>query len=108
MTELQMGLIGLGAAAVVGVFGYNKWQEFRQRKIAEAVMKPQHEDVLLAKGAKTEPESVTPPVVERSEPEMRADVPEKAVERVEPMFIDSNPTEPCDDMLKATADGADA
>lgn len=52
MTELQMGLIGLGAAAVAGVFGYNKWQEFRQRKIAEAVMKPQHEDVLLAKGGR--------------------------------------------------------
>ena len=33
MTELQMGLIGLGATAVVGVFGYNKWQEYRQRKL---------------------------------------------------------------------------
>jgi hypothetical protein len=36
MTELQMGLIGLGVAAVFGVFGYNKWQEMRQRKVAEA------------------------------------------------------------------------
>jgi len=103
MTELQMGLIGLGAAAVVGVFGYNKWQEFRQRKIAEAVMKPQHEDVLLAKGAKTEPESVAQPVAERSEPEMRVDVAEKVTERVEPMFIDPTPTEPCEDMLQAPA-----
>ena len=32
MTELQMGLIGLGALAVVGVVAYNKWQEHRQRK----------------------------------------------------------------------------
>ena len=32
MTELQIGLIGLGGAAVVAVFGYNKWQEMRQRK----------------------------------------------------------------------------
>ena len=38
MTELQMGLIGLGVAAVFGVFGYNKWQEMRQRKVAEAVL----------------------------------------------------------------------
>ena len=38
MTELQMGLIGLGATAVVGVFAYNKWQEHRHRKLAEAVL----------------------------------------------------------------------
>ena len=31
MTELQMGLIGLGCAAVVGVVAYNKWQEYRHR-----------------------------------------------------------------------------
>ena len=46
MTELQMGLIGLGAAAVVGVLGYNKWQEYRQRKLAEAMLKRGHDDVL--------------------------------------------------------------
>ena len=39
MTELQMGLIGLGAIAVVGVLGYNKWQEVRQRKAAEKAMR---------------------------------------------------------------------
>ena len=60
MTELQMGLIGLGAAAVVGVFGYNKWQEMRQRKLAEAVLKPQHEDVLLARVKTGEPVAVAP------------------------------------------------
>ena len=38
MTELQMGLIGLGATAVVGVLGYNKWQEYRHRKLAEACL----------------------------------------------------------------------
>ena len=47
MTELQMGLIGLGAIAVVGVLGYNKWQEVRQRKAAEQAMKASHPDVLL-------------------------------------------------------------
>ena len=47
MTELQMGLIGLGATAVIGVLAYNKWQEYRHRKLAEAVLKPQHDDVLL-------------------------------------------------------------
>ncbi len=47
MTELQMGLIGLGAIAVFGVLGYNKWQEVRQRKAAEQAMKANHPDVLL-------------------------------------------------------------
>ncbi|MCG2577881.1 cell division protein ZipA C-terminal FtsZ-binding domain-containing protein [Dechloromonas sp. XY25] len=100
MTELQMGLIGLGAAAVVGVFGYNKWQEIRQRKIAEAVMKPQHEDVLLAKEAKAEVAAVAP--VERSEPEIRFEAPEP-VERLEPVFSDPTPSEAVADvpMLEA-------
>jgi len=70
MTELQMGLIGLGATAVIGVLGYNKWQEYRHRKLAEAVLKPQHDDVLLADA----PAKVTPAV--RSEPELRAEAPD--------------------------------
>ncbi len=47
MTELQMGLIGLGATAVIGVFAYNKWQEYRHRKLAEKVLDVHHADVLL-------------------------------------------------------------
>ncbi len=101
MTELQMGLIGLGVAAVFGVFGYNKWQEMRQRKVAEAVLKPHHEDVLLAKGGKTEPEAVPAVQVERSEPEIRIEASEPLVERVEPVFTDPTPTEVEDDMAMA-------
>ena len=81
MTELQMGLIGLGATAVVGVFAYNKWQEYRHRKLAEAVLKPQHDDVLLADSSKVAaPEA---PAV-RSEPELRPEAPGPAPERLEP------------------------
>jgi FtsZ-interacting cell division protein ZipA len=47
MTELQTGLIGLGAVAVVAVVAYNKWQEYRHRKLAEQVLNAQHTDVLL-------------------------------------------------------------
>ncbi len=47
MTELQMGLIGLGAFAVIGVLAYNKWQEVRQRKQAEQALQGSHPDVLL-------------------------------------------------------------
>ncbi|WP_263771459.1 cell division protein ZipA C-terminal FtsZ-binding domain-containing protein [Propionivibrio soli] len=47
MTELQTGLVGLGALAVVGVLAYNKWQEYRHRKVAEQVLEARHKDVLL-------------------------------------------------------------
>lgn len=47
MTELQMGLIGLGAVAVVAVVAYNKWQEVRQRKQAEEILNSRHPDILF-------------------------------------------------------------
>ena len=100
MTELQMGLIGLGAAAVVGVFGYNKWQEMRQRKLAEAVLKPQHEDVLLARVKTGEPVAVAPESP-RQEPELRVEESEPPLERVEPVLVDPTPTEVEDAMAMA-------
>ena len=57
MTELQMGLIGLGATAVVVVLGYNKWQEMRQRKLAEQLLSAGHADVLLDE---SEPDGAEP------------------------------------------------
>lgn len=47
MTELQIGLIGLGAVAVVGVMVFNTWQEYRHRKLAQQVLNEPHPDVLL-------------------------------------------------------------
>lgn len=47
MNELQLGLIGLGATSVAGVVAYNKWLEYRQRKIAEQLLRGEHPDVLL-------------------------------------------------------------
>ncbi len=82
MTELQMGLIGLGTTAVVGVFAYNKWQEHRHRKAVEAVLKPQHEDVLLG-------ETTRPKAAERSEPAMSDLAAPTDGERLEPMFSEA-------------------
>ena len=50
LTELQMGLIALGAAGVAGVLAYNKWQERKFRRQADKVFRTEHEDVLLAPG----------------------------------------------------------
>ena len=47
MTDLQMGLIGLGGVAVVGVLAYNKWQEHKHRKVAEQLLGARQADVLL-------------------------------------------------------------
>jgi FtsZ-interacting cell division protein ZipA len=53
MSELQLGLIGLGTVAVIGVFAYNKWQEHRHRKVAEQVLQRVHADVLLDESPST-------------------------------------------------------
>lgn len=62
MSELQMGLLALGGVAVLGVFGYNKWQERQHRKVAERVFQQPGEDVLLEKAP-------VEPVWEDREPE---------------------------------------
>ncbi|WP_374327499.1 cell division protein ZipA C-terminal FtsZ-binding domain-containing protein [Azonexus sp.] len=73
MTELQLGMIGLSATVVVGVYAYNKWQEYRHRKVAEAMLQPGQDDVLLNGGAR--------PARRERQPER---APEKPVERMEP------------------------
>lgn len=47
MTDLQISLIAVGAAAVAGVWGFNKFQEYRARKAAEALHDGKRPDVLL-------------------------------------------------------------
>jgi FtsZ-interacting cell division protein ZipA len=47
MTELHMGLLAFGGVAVVGVLAYNKWQERKHRQVAEQMLRPSDDDVLL-------------------------------------------------------------
>jgi len=84
MTELQLGMIGLAAAAVAGVVGYNKWQEYRHRKVAESVLKPQHDDVLLERSQRQPAPEPMLPLAD----ETPAAPWETAVERQEPMFAE--------------------
>ncbi|THF55872.1 cell division protein ZipA [Pseudothauera rhizosphaerae] len=46
-SELQIGLIAAGAALVVLIIAYNKWQERKHRRHAEQAFKSDHRDVLL-------------------------------------------------------------
>lgn len=98
MTELQMGLIALGGTAVVGVFAFNKWQEYRHRKLAEAVLKPQHEDVLFGGGKKAPGPA---PLAERHEPEIGEADSAPVGERLEPVFGEAQFAEPEDDFVQA-------
>lgn len=47
MSDLQLALLAAGAAGVVAVWGYNKWQERQHRKLAEKIFKGGQPDVLL-------------------------------------------------------------
>jgi FtsZ-interacting cell division protein ZipA len=48
MNDLQVALIAVGAAAVAGVWGYNKWQERTQRILAEKVFRGDQADALFS------------------------------------------------------------
>lgn len=47
MTDLQLGLIIGGVAIIVAVYGLNRWQEFRYKKMAAKAFAKNHPDVLL-------------------------------------------------------------
>lgn len=51
MSDLQLGLIAIGALVVVAVLGYNKWQELKFRRQAERGIKSRHDDVLMGEDA---------------------------------------------------------
>ncbi|WP_319238733.1 cell division protein ZipA C-terminal FtsZ-binding domain-containing protein [uncultured Propionivibrio sp.] len=67
MTELQMGLIGLGVVAVSGVVAYNAWVEYRHRSLAQRLLEPTQDDVLVTMS--DEDESPMASVEQASEPE---------------------------------------
>jgi hypothetical protein len=59
MSELQLGLLGLGALVVVAVFAFNKWTESRYRRGARD-FESRHDDVLLD-GTRPEATALPPP-----------------------------------------------
>jgi ZipA-like protein with FtsZ-binding domain len=55
MTDLQLGLLVIGALAVAGVLLYNRIQERATRRAAQRAFASGHADVLLGGGARREP-----------------------------------------------------
>ena len=83
MTDLQLGLLAIGALAVVAVVVYNRWQERSARRNAERAFGSGHADVLLG-GERREP---TLPARREPAPETRrpaaTPVPRLPAERVD-------------------------
>lgn len=75
MSELQLGLLGIGVLVVVGVLIYNKLQESRLKRKAEDDFGSRHDDVLM--GAKSRGKAAG--TVERIEPTLSG----SSAERVE-------------------------
>lgn len=99
MNDLQIALLSVGGALVVGVWGHGKWQEIRQRRLAEKLLNPDAGDPLMEKkpakssAAKTPPRPALP-VAERREPVIAAesDVDLPAAERMhEPVVPRQDP-----------------
>lgn len=70
MTDFQLGLMAIGALAVVAVLAFNKWQERASRRDAQAAFQSHHSDVLL---------DAPPGSTVRVEPGMEA--PQRAIHR---------------------------
>lgn len=81
ISEFQLALIGAGAAAVVGVWAYNSWQEFRHRKAAEKIFRGTQEDALIKEPSA--PEEIETPAFVRATAE-QLDGRERP--RIEPVF----------------------
>jgi hypothetical protein len=63
MTDLQLSLIAAGGVFIVGVFSYNKWQEYKAKKSVERAFASEHDDVLMRSGETPDYDGV-----DRSEP----------------------------------------
>jgi len=59
MSELQISLLAIGLLIVAGVYGFNRFQERKYRRIAEKAFPARQEDVLFDSDSETFP--VTPP-----------------------------------------------
>jgi hypothetical protein len=68
MSDLQLGLLAIGVAVVVGVIAYNKWQEAKLRRRTEAAFGPRRGDALL-RGTRADGEGDSRPLPAASPPD---------------------------------------
>lgn len=91
MSELQLSLIVIGSLSVGGVWIYNRWQEYRQRKQTQAAFQEPLEDALMqpsaeqdSQGETAERYRVKKPANITSHELPQAAAPSMSMERIEP------------------------
>ena len=86
MSELHMGLIGLGALGVLGVVVYNAWVAYRHRQLAGRLLDPLEKDVLFDKQAV--PPGFAPETEAAAESEWESELEDAAEDVSEDVFED--------------------
>ena len=108
MSDLQLSLLGLGAALVAGVWAYNKLQERKYRQAAEKVFRNEQADVLAPDAGDAMTDDAAALHAEAVEPSYRAESDSEYMmsdERREPMF-DAAPVDEHDDEAMEAVDAA--
>jgi hypothetical protein len=115
MSELQISLLAIGLLIVAGVYGFNRFQERKYRRLAEKAFPARQEDVLLESGIDTLPdtlpdahiiagfreESRIEPVISMPPAEMpvapaeELTIAEESIEEVEPIPAIESQSEEC-------------
>lgn len=80
MSDLQLGLLAIGAVVVIVVIAYNKWQEVRYRREADRNMGSRHNDALMGSADDVNAASVLSSAAPQYFERARVD------ERIEPTF----------------------
>ncbi len=81
MSDLQIGLLAVGALVVVGVLAYNGFQERRARRAAERAFGSTHADILMGEpGQRREPS--LEPAQRRELPQVSAVLPDQRLDYV--------------------------
>lgn len=114
MSELQISLLAIGLLIVAGVYGFNRFQERKYRRIAEKAFPARQEDVLFDSDSGAFPvtppdaheiagfreESRIEPIVSapldemQAEPEKEPVAPEEIIEEAEPVSaVESHPVD---------------
>ena len=103
MTDLQISLMVIGGAIVVGVISYNKWQEYKAKKSVERAFSSSHDDVLMVPSEEgAAPISVTEFSAERREPTLSSD--DRSYAAADTAFEGAEPEERAQEELDAQVD----
>lgn len=105
MTDLQIGLIGLGGVAVIGVLAYNKWLEHRHRKLTEEVLHARQAEIAsdAMAGSEAAARDDESDAVETETGAARAATGATQRQRVEPVLYTDSPAEKAGGDERATA-----